>query len=133
LEERPEWGKIVIRKTREDRITLVGIKLHPHIGTTPEERKNPQECRADLSVWGDFEGAAAMDSLESSVDYCRILSLVQQTAGSRPYNLLETLAYGIVRNVLQEFPVSRARVKLSKKPAVLLGEIDFVEVEIEES
>lgn len=74
-----------------------------------------------------------MDSLESSVDYCRILSLVQQTAGSRPYNLLETLAYGIVRNVLQEFPVSRARVKLSKKPAVLLGEIDFVEVEIEES
>jgi FolB domain-containing protein len=80
----------VIRKTREDRITLVGIKLRPHIGTTPEERMKPQECRADLSVWGDFEGAAAMDSLEASVDYCRILSSVQQTAGSRQYNLLSS-------------------------------------------
>lgn len=123
----------MVRKTREDRITLAGIKLHPHIGTTPEERLNPQECQADLTIWGDFEGAASLDSLDGSIDYCQVLATAQRTAGSCEYNLLETLAYGIVRAVLQGFPISRARIKLRKRPAVLRGEIDFVEVEVEES
>jgi len=112
---------------------LAGVKLYPRIGMTPEERSAPQECQADLILWGDFEAAAAADSLDKSVDYCKVLSTVQQTAGAREYNLLETLAYGIVRNVLQGFPVHRARVRLRKRPASLLGDIDFVEVEVEES
>jgi dihydroneopterin aldolase len=123
----------VVRKTREDQITLTGIKLHPHIGTTPEERENPQECRADLTIWGDFEGAAAMDSLDDSIDYCRVLAAVQQIARAREYNLLETLAYETVRRVLQDFPISRARIKLRKRPELLRGEIDFVEVQVEET
>lgn len=123
----------MVRKTREDRITLVGIKIHPRIGTTPEERANPQECRVDLTVWGDFGGAAALDSLDGSIDYCQVLATVKQTAGSQEYNLMETLAYGIVRKVLQDFPVSGARVKLRKRPASLQGEIDFIEVEVEDS
>jgi dihydroneopterin aldolase len=124
---------IVAGKTREDQITLAGIKLNPHIGTTPEERENSQECRADLTIWGDFAGAAAMDSIDCSIDYCQVLAAVQQTAGLREYNLLETLAYETVRRVLQDFPISRARIKLRKWPEVLRSEIDFVEVEVEET
>jgi len=123
----------VLRKTHEDQIKLVGIKLNPRIGTTAEERADPQECQADLTIWGDFEGAAALDSLDASIDYCQVLAKVQETASSREFNLLETLAYGIVRNVLQSFPISRARITLRKRPAVLRSEINFVEVEVEES
>lgn len=123
----------MVRKTREDKIRLAGIKLNLHIGTTPEERADPQECEADLTIWGDFEGAAALDSLDGSIDYSQVLATVQQTANLREYNLLETLAYGIVRKVLQDFPISGARIKLRKRPASLQGEIDFVEVEVEDS
>jgi len=112
---------------------LAGVKIYPRIGITPEERIAPQECQADLTLWGNFEAAAAMDSLDRSIDYCQVLSAIQHAAGAREYSLLETLAYDIVRNVLQSFPVSRARIKLRKRPASLLKEIDFVEVEIEES
>jgi dihydroneopterin aldolase len=112
---------------------LAGVKIYPRIGITPEERKAPQECRADVMLWGDFHAAAATDSLDRSIDYCQVLSTVRQTAGASEYCLLETLAYGIVRAVLQGFPVSHARVKLRKRPASLLGEIDFVEVEVDES
>ncbi len=121
------------RKTYEDRITLAGVKISPRIGTSLEERSCPQECQADLTLWGGFEAAAATDSLDKSIDYCQVLKVVQQTAVSREYNLIETLAYKIARNVLQNFPVSLVRVKLRKRPASLLGQVDFVEVEIEES
>ena len=118
---------------RQDQITLAGVKIFPRIGTTPEEKASAQECRADLIIWGDFEAAASTDSLDKSVDYSRILSVVQETANVHEYNLIETLAYKIVRSVLQSFPVHRVRVKVRKRPASLLEQIDFVEVEVEDS
>ena len=118
---------------RQDLITLAGVKIFPRIGTSPEERASPQECWADLTIWGDFEAAASTDSLDKSIDYSRILSLVQETSSAQEYNLVETLAYKIVRILLQSFPVNRVRIKVRKRPASLLNQIDFVEIEVEES
>ncbi len=121
------------RKSRDDRITLAGVKLHPHIGVTPEERSDPQECDADLTIWGDFEAAAATDSIDKSVDYCRVLDEVRAVVCAQEYVLVETLAYRIARTLLQKFPVNRVNVKLRKRPAVLRNQVEFVEVEVEEA
>jgi dihydroneopterin aldolase len=118
---------------RQDKITLSAVKIYPHIGTTTEERASSQECCVDLALWGDFEAAASTDSLEKSIDYVRVLSIVQQTALAQEYNLVETLAYKIVRKVFQSFPVNRVSVKVRKRPELLCDKLDFVEVEIEES
>jgi 7,8-dihydroneopterin aldolase/epimerase/oxygenase len=119
-------------KTCDDSITLSRIKIPVRIGTTPEERAVPQDCEADLTVWGDFRAAATADSLEKSVDYCRIVENVRQIAAECEYNLVETLAYAIVRNTLQSFAVNRARIRLRKRPAGLLEWIEHVEIEVEE-
>lgn len=126
-------GEALAYKTSQDRITLAGVKLSPRIGTGAEERSVPQECLADLTLWGDFEAAAATDELEKSIDYCQVLLFMQETANAGEYNLLETLAYRIVRGVLRSFPVCRVRIRLRKRPAILTGQIDFVEVEVEEA
>lgn len=120
-------------KMGKNRIRLAGVRLHPRIGVTPEEREMSQECEGDITLWVDFEAAAAMDSLESAIDYSRVLSAMQRTAAAGEYRLLETLAYRIARSVLGEFPVMRVRVKLRKRPASLRGQLDFVEVDVEES
>lgn len=120
-------------KSGDDRITLLGVKLYPRIGTTPEERGKPQECEADLTVWGDFEPAAAMDSVDKSIDYCRLLEELQGVAAAQEYELVETLAYKIVRTILRQFPANRVTVKLRKWPAALRDQIDCVEIEVEES
>lgn len=121
------------RKNRDDRITLAGVKLHPRIGVSPKERSKPQECEADLTIWGDFEAAAATDSLDKSVDYCRVLDETRAVVETQDYVLVETLAYRIARTLLQKFPVSRINVRIRKRPAVLIDKIEFVEVEVEES
>jgi 7,8-dihydroneopterin aldolase/epimerase/oxygenase len=118
---------------QQDRITLSGVKIYPHIGTTSEERAVPQECIVDLSIWGDFEAAASTDTLDKSVDYVRVLSVIQEIALDREYNLVETLAYKIIRQVFQGFPVNRVSIKVRKRPEMLRHQLDFVEVEIEES
>jgi 7,8-dihydroneopterin aldolase/epimerase/oxygenase len=124
---------MVVQRASEDRMTLSGIKLYPRIGVTAEERSVQQECQADLTLWGNFEAAAAADALDQSIDYCRILSVVQKVAAIHEYSLLETLAYRIVRSVLQSFPATRVRIKLRKRPLSLLKELDFIELEVEET
>jgi dihydroneopterin aldolase len=119
--------------SQHDSITLAGVRLRPRIGVTPGERRLPQPCQADVTIWGDFEPAASTDALDKASDYCRILATVLETAHGREYNLLEALTYRIARAVLQAFPAKRVRVRVRKRPAVLLESLDFIEVEVEES
>ena len=119
--------------SRTDRITLSRIALHPRIGVTPGERRFPQACEADVTLWGDFQAAANTDALEKAIDYSQVLASVVAVAQEREYNLIEALAYRIARHVLQTFPVGRVRVRLRKRPASLAGKLDHVEVVLEES
>ncbi len=114
-----------------DKIVLVGIKLMPRLGVTPGERRVAQSCTADLTVWGDFEAAAATDDLAAALDYSKILAKVVAIAHEREYNLLETLAYRVGRAIMESFPAHRIRVRVCKQPAALADHIDHVELEVE--
>jgi len=120
-------------KTALDRITLAGIELRPRLGTEPGEQRIPQRCTADLTIWGDFEAAAATDSLAAAVDYSKILAKAKEVSLAQGYNLLETLAYRLARSVLEGFPVHRVNVKVRKRPASMAEMLEYVEVEVEQS
>jgi 7,8-dihydroneopterin aldolase/epimerase/oxygenase len=123
----------VTRQVRQSRIKLAGVKIYPRIGVTAEERSLPQECEADVTIWGNFEAAAGTDSLNKSIDYCQLLTAVQATSAEREYVLLETLGYRLARHLLGSYPLDRVRVRVRKRPAALAGSLDFIEFEIEES
>ena len=110
---------------------MTGVKLFPQIGVLPEERSSSQECWADLTLWGNFVAAAETDSLDQSIDYCQVLATMQASAGARDFRLLETLAYEILKDILQHYPILRARIKLRKKPEILKKHLDFIEFEME--
>jgi len=122
-----------VATARDDRITLAGVKLRPRIGVTQGERRLPQACQADVTVWGDFEAAALTDSLDKAIDYGKVLAKVLEIAHDREYNLLETLAYRLAREILQAFHARRVGVRVRKYPASLAEKIDFTEVEVEQT
>jgi dihydroneopterin aldolase len=122
----------LVARIRRDRLTLAGVKLQPRLGITPGERRFPQTCTADITLWGDFEAVASTDELTESCDYGRILAKVLETAHLREYNLVESLAYRIARVILEAFPVERVNVKVRKQPASLIETLDHVEIEVEQ-
>jgi dihydroneopterin aldolase len=121
-----------VKTLRQDRLTLVGVRIQPRLGVTPGERRFPQSCTADITIWGDFEAAASTDDLEQARDYSKILAVVVETAHLREYNLLEALAYRLARAVLESFPAERVKVRVCKQPASMIDRIDHVEVEVEQ-
>ncbi len=122
----------MVARIRCDRLTLAGVKLQPRLGVTPGERRFPQSCTADITLWGDFEAVASTDELTESCDYSRILAKVLDTAHMREYNLVESLAYRIARVILEAFPVERVNVRVRKQPASLIETLDHVEIEVEQ-
>ena len=112
---------------------MSGIKIFPRIGVTPEERATAQECQADVVIGGDWSAAATADDLARSIDYCLVIEKVRETAAAREYVLIETLAHVVAQSVLTGFPVESVQVRVRKRPAVLRGMLDFVEIEVEES
>lgn len=120
-------------KSPQNRISLLGVKLRPRLGVTPGERRFPQSCQADITIWRDFEAASSTDSLSETIDYSKVLAVVVEAAHAREFNLIETLAYRLARVVLESFPAERVNVRLRKHPASLVDKLDHVEVEVEES
>jgi dihydroneopterin aldolase len=116
-----------------DRITLAGVELRPRLGAEPGEQRIPQRCTADITIWGDFEAAAATDSLAAAVDYGKILAKAKEISLAQGYNLLEALAYRLGRAILEGFPVHRVNVKVRKRPASMAEALECVEVEVEQS
>jgi len=116
---------------RRDRITIANLRLNPRIGVTPGERRLPQPVCADIRLSGDFGEAAATDQLERTVNYSRVVEVVEAAAAERPYNLIESLAYEIARQVRASFEVHEVTVRVRKMPKSLMEKVDFVEVEIQ--
>jgi 7,8-dihydroneopterin aldolase/epimerase/oxygenase len=119
-----------VAEARQDRISIVGMKLQPRIGVTPGERRLPQSIVAHVSVWGDFEAAGRVDQLSRTVNYSDVFRLVREVSGIREFNLLEALAYEVGRAILERFGVQRVSVRLEKRPASVADEIHHVEVEV---
>ena len=117
-------------KIQNDRMTLVGINLRPRIGVTKGERRQPQSCEADVTLWGDFTAAAASDALDQAIDYSEVLKTILETAHSEEFNLVETLAYGLAKRVLEAYPAERVGVRVRKRPSTIREKVKCIEVEM---
>jgi len=78
------------------RIVLAGIRASGRHGANPGERDAPQEFVVDLDVTVDLgEG----DELEDTLDYRAIVQAAREVVEGRSFELVETLAHAVAREV----------------------------------
>ena len=99
--------------------------------------------RADLAPYSDLDvlllhadahdisAAAESDRIEDTIDYGEIHELVIRIGRGNSFHLIEVLAMRIAREILENYPVSRVRIRVDKETPVLDGMVDSVGVEIE--
>ena len=112
-----------------DKILLRDIRLQMKVGTTPQERRRAQPCRADLTLWRSLEKARE-GRLDKTVDYSAVYRRVETLCESRTFSLLEEAALLICREVLEGFPVRKVRVRIGKT-SPFTEKLGFVGVEVE--
>jgi len=98
-----------------DRLVLRRLELPCRVGADPGENRRPQPLWIGLEVETDLEVPAGTDRLGDTVDYAAVADAVQRVTGrERPFQLLEAVAHGILREVLGLDGIRAATVSVEK-------------------
>lgn len=101
-----------------DRVFIENLVVETVIGIYDWEREIRQAVSLDLEMEFDIGEAAASDAIEDTLDYKAVSKRLIHFIEQSEYQLVEALAEKCAAIVLEEFPVKKLKLKLSKPGAV---------------
>lgn len=102
----------------KDLVFIEDLRIQTVIGVFDWEREITQTISLDLKMAYDISKAAETDEIADTLDYKAVSKRLIQFVESSEFQLVEALAEHCARIVLEEFPVTWLRLKLSKPGAV---------------
>jgi 7,8-dihydroneopterin aldolase/epimerase/oxygenase len=112
-------------------VELRGIELQGRHGVEASERERDQRFLFD--VWVDVDESALSDRIEDTVDYREVANAVRRVSDERAYALLEALAAAVAKELIDRFPIDRARVRVRKPDVQLEVPVDWSGATVERS
>lgn len=104
-----------------DKIFLNDLKIDTIIGIYDWERQTQQTLTFDLEMDWDIRPAAATEDISKTLDYGAIAQRIVAFVKNSEYLLIETLAEELSAMLLEEFPIPKLKLTLSK-PVALHGQ-----------
>ena len=101
-----------------DHVFIEGLEIEALIGIYDWERRIRQPLVFDLEMAFDNRVPAASDDIADTLDYKAVSKRLIEYVSASDFGLVETLAERCAAIVLDEFNVSRVKLKLSKPGAV---------------
>jgi 2-amino-4-hydroxy-6-hydroxymethyldihydropteridine diphosphokinase len=101
-----------------DTVFIEGLEVEALIGIYDWERRIRQPLQFDIEMAFDNRRPAASDRIQDTLDYKAVSKRLVEFVSQSGYGLVETLAERCAALILNEFAVSRVRLKLSKPGAV---------------
>ena len=101
-----------------DRVFIENLTIETVIGIFDWERDIKQAVSIDLEMDFDIRKAASTDSIADTLDYKAVSKRLIHFIEQSQFQLVEALAERCAAIVLDEFPVARLKLKLSKPGAV---------------
>ena len=105
-------------------IQIEGLELRGFHGALAEEKRKGQRFLFDIEVVAHDAGVRS-DQLQDTVDYTAVVDCVRLVSEGRNFNLIEALAASVADTLLEQFPISRARVRVRKPEVRLDAPVDF--------
>jgi dihydroneopterin aldolase len=103
---------------RNDLVFIEDLRIQTVIGVYDWEREITQTVSLDLKMAFDISVAGKSDAIADTLDYKAVSKRLIQFVEGSEFQLVEALAENCARIVLEEFPVTWLRLKLSKPGAV---------------
>ena len=98
-------------------------------GVLEEETRLGQRFLVDADLTVRDDGALATDSIEGTVHYGEVFSVIEALVTGPPYKIIEALAAAIGERLLADFPLLlRAQITVRKPSAPIPGILKHVEV-----
>jgi dihydroneopterin aldolase len=100
----------------KDKVIGSALSFECRIGFHDYERHIRQQVVVDFEAETEFRRNGLEDDPEGIVDYYLVNEALREHLAARSYKLIEALAEDVARILCTQFPVSRARVRVTKAP-----------------
>jgi 7,8-dihydroneopterin aldolase/epimerase/oxygenase len=111
-------------------IEIQGLEVTGFHGVTKREKKEGQPFLFDVELVAHDAGVRS-DQLADTVDYTHVVERVREVCEGERFNLIEALAAAVVDDLMEHFPISRARVRVRKPRVQLEAPVEFTAATIE--
>ena len=99
-------------------IEIEGLQLRGFHGATRSEQEEGQAFLFDVTLVAHDAGIRT-DQLADTIDYTQVVTCIRRVSDDHRFNLIEALAAAVADAILEQFDVSRVRVRV-RKPEVVL-------------
>lgn len=113
-----------------DKIYFERMSFYGYHGVFKAEAQLGQRFYVDLELSLDLARAGESDDLKHTVNYADIFTCVQQIVEGERFKLVEALTARIARRLLEQFPISEVKVKVTKPNPPINGHYDAVAIEM---
>lgn len=113
-----------------DKIIAKGLAYKGCHGILPQEKTSPQSFIVDLELWVDLRNAALHDDIGMTIDYADVYKEVGRIIADNSFNLIETLAENIARQILAAYPVEAVDITVYKPEAPVVGDFEYFAVKM---
>lgn len=101
-----------------DRVFIEELSVFAQIGVYDWEQQIKQKLVFDIEMAWDCRKAAQTDDVQYCLNYAEVSQFVLDYVQSKPFLLVERVAYEVVEKLQTHFGVQWLRLKLSKPNAV---------------
>lgn len=109
----------IMEQAMNDRVLIEGLTLTTTIGVYEWEKEIKQKIVLDLTIAWDNQSAGISDDVTYCLDYAKVSKLVTHYIQNQAFGLIERVAEETAALIMQNYPVTWIRVKVSKPHAVV--------------
>jgi dihydroneopterin aldolase len=114
------------------RIVLTNCSFYGYHGVLEAEKEMGQRFYVDVEFVVEKPGNIESDHINTTVHYGEVFEVVETTVTKQRYDLIETLAHFIGKNICNGFPKVKSAIVTVRKPsAPIVGVFDHVAVTVE--
>ena len=110
-------------------LRLAKLEFTGHHGVSDEEKEQGGRFEVDCEIETDIAGPAASDDIADALDYDLVYSIIREHLENRRYNLLESLAGNLKKDIMQKTGAPAVRLRVRKMAPSVSGHTGFLEVE----
>jgi dihydroneopterin aldolase len=112
------------------KLTLKNLEFFAYHGVNEIEKRNGGKFQVDVEIIYDATEAILTDDLAKALNYEEVLSIVNDIILGESFNLIETIAFEILGNIVEKFNfIEKIDIKVRKYNIPYKGILSFIEAE----
>ncbi|MCI0416811.1 dihydroneopterin aldolase [bacterium] len=113
-----------------DKIIIKGLHCSVRLGVKKEEQEVKRNCELDFWIYYDLSAAGRSDDLDLTVNYSKVIDIVQSLSQTVQYKLLESFAFRLFEEIFRNTTARRIRLRVKKMNPPIEARFQYVGVEL---